>query len=168
MEGFTAPTITVDRVVPRPPIAPEGQCGESDYRVNSVECGQPAQGPVADAVGKGLGTVEKLLDPAALKTQADRTDMRFRMLQEAELKALRSSALYKKLEAQTKDPERVKQRAKEIEELTSLNDQGAFVAPWSRPDDPAGPPESRLRDSFKLPSLPVPQLPQLSLPKLPF
>ncbi len=53
--------------------------------------------------------------------------------------------------------------------MTAHNDEGAFVAPWSRPEDPAGPPEGRLRDGFKLPALPqLPSLPQArALPQRP-
>jgi len=139
VEAFDAlPAVPVDRVtVYEKPKLADG-CGEEDYRVNSIECGLPAKNVVQDVAEKSAATISVLGDMDKEKAKAFSAAERSRMLQEAEMRALSKTDLFKKLDAKTKDPEEAAKRKKMIEEITTRNDIGASRAPW----DPL-PPEER-------------------------
>jgi len=135
IEKFDAlPAVPVDKVSVYKTPTLEGGCGDEDYRVNSVECGTPAKNVVEDVAEKSLGTLSILGDQEAEKKKAVSSAQRDRMLQQAELEALKKTALFQKLDAKTKDPEAMEKRKKQIEEITARNDIGAQRAPWTPPD----------------------------------
>uniref|UniRef100_A0A7S4JSW7 WW domain-containing protein n=1 Tax=Guillardia theta TaxID=55529 RepID=A0A7S4JSW7_GUITH len=114
------PTIPVDRVTVREQPKLEGGCGETDYRSNSVECGAPAKIPVQDVAEKSISTIEGLAK-GDVKQKAQAANERLRMLEAAEMKALSKSELFQKLESRTKDPARMAERKKQIDEITQKN-----------------------------------------------
>mmetsp|Transcript_17527 Transcript_17527/g.27121 ORF Transcript_17527/g.27121 Transcript_17527/m.27121 type:complete len:311 (+) Transcript_17527:42-974(+) len=154
VEPFQTTEVTVDRVTSKAPVKPEGECGTTDFRSNSIECGQPAQGPIADIADKSIGTLQTITDQKKLQKKVQTADERNRMLQAAEQKSLENSDLYKKLYAKTVDPERAAQRQQDIDEVTRENGAGAFKAPWDKPDDYEPPKLELPKLELKMPSLP--------------
>lgn len=132
------PAVPVDRVSKYavPELDPESGCGDSDYRSNSVECGMPAKNLVEDVVEKTGNSLPILGDISKEKQRSAKFAERDRMLQQAELKALEKTDIFKKLKAKTEDPELAAKRQKAIDEVTLKNDIGASRAPWSPPDRP--------------------------------
>jgi len=147
----TLPSVTVDRVTKYETPELEDGCGEEDYRANSIECGMPAKNVVQDVAEKSVETFGALGDMEKGKTKSMNAAQRSRMLQEAEMKALQKTDLFKKLDARTKDPVEAEKRKKSIEEITLRNDAGSVRAPWDAP-----PPEERIPIKISLPRLPNP------------
>ena len=124
------PAVPVDRVSVYKTPELTGGCGDEDYRVNSVECGSPAKNLIEDVAEKTVGAMPILGDLQKESAKAVTSAERGRMLQQAELKALQKTDLFKKLDSQTKDPEKMAERKKQIDEITARNDIGSQRAPW--------------------------------------
>ena len=121
----------------------------------SEECGMPAKNVVQDAAEKSVGTLSILGDTEKESQKAMSSAERGRMLQQAELKALQKTALFQKLDADTKNPEKMQKRKTAIEEITARNDIGASRAPWTPLPENERPPPIKL-SMPSMPSLPNP------------